>query len=328
MNTHRLKFVLLCGITALSLLLPSSLMAAKVLDRIVAVVNEDIILLSELNQRMKPYIQKIQQQGYDADQERELTFKVREDMLNRLVDEKLTDQEIKRNDIQVDEAQLDAAIERIKTTNYFTDEDLQGYLKQENITMQEYRDQIKEQIMRSRLVNYQVKSKIVVTEKDILDYYDGHPELYGGKKRFHLKNILLRVPELATTDEKQAVRKRIEDIRQRIANGESFSDQARSESEGPAAANGGDIGDFEASSLSPQILDAIEGLSPGDTTAVLDTDLGFQLFYLDAVTRDEGKSLESVKDEIHERLYQEEVDKKFLSWLEELRGRSHIKVIN
>lgn len=303
-------------------------MAAKVLDRIVAVVNEDIILLSELNQRMKPYIQKIQQQGYDTDQERELTFKVREDMLNRLVDEKLTDQEIKRNDIQVDEAQLDAAIERIKTTNYFTDEDLQGYLKQENITMQEYRDQIKEQIMRSRLVNYQVKSKIVITEKDILDYYDDHPELYGGKKRFHLKNILLRVPELATTDEKQSVRKRIEGIRQRIANGESFSDLARSESEGPAAANGGDIGDFEVSSLSPQILDALEGLSPGDTTAVLDTDLGFQLFYLDAITRDEGKSFESVKDEIHQRLYQEEVDKKFLSWLEELRGRSHIKVIN
>ena len=302
--------------------------ATKVIDRIVAVVNEDIILLSELNDRVAPYAQRIRQQKYSEDKEREMLFKVREDMLNRLVDEKLTDQEIKRNDIQVDDAQIDNTIERIKAANYFTDEDLRGFLEQEQMTMEQYRDQIKEQILRTRLVNYEVKSKIVVTEEDIRDYYDSHPEIYGGKLHYHLRNILLRVPGFSTTSEKQAIEERIINVREQIVNGESFADMARSVSEGPAAANGGDIGEFETSSLSPQIQAALEGLKAGQTTAVLDTDLGFQLFYVEAINRDEGKPLDDVREEIYQKLYKEDVDRKFLSWLETLRERSHIKIIN
>ena len=132
--------------------------ATEVLDRIVAVVNEDIILLSELNQRMRPYVQEIRKQGFDIDRERKMLFKVREEMLNRLVDDKLTDQEIKRTGIQVDESEIDSTIEHIKKSNYFTDEDLRRFLEQQEMTMEQYRKQIKEQVLRSRLVTYEVKS--------------------------------------------------------------------------------------------------------------------------------------------------------------------------
>ena len=125
---------------------------AEVLDRIVAVVNEDIILLSELNDRMTPYAQRIRQQGFALEQERQMLFKMREEVLNRMVDEKLTDQEIKRNGIQVDESEVDNAIESIKKNNYFTDEDLRQYLESEQLTMQErekllaaYLDNLREQ---------------------------------------------------------------------------------------------------------------------------------------------------------------------------------------
>jgi peptidyl-prolyl cis-trans isomerase SurA len=302
--------------------------AAKVIDRIVAVVNEDIILLSELNDRMQPFSERIKQQGLDEERQRELLFKVREDMLNRLVDEKLTDQEIKRNDIQVDEALIDATIERVKTANYFTDEELRDSLAQEQLTMEQYRSQIKEQILRTRLVNSEVKSKIVITEEDIKAYYDNHSGIYGGKLHYHLRNILLRVPDLSTKSEKQAIGERLKAVRERIEAGESFADLARSVSEGPAAASGGDIGEFETSSLSPQIQAALEGLSAGQTTPVLDTDLGFQLFFVEAINRDEGSPLDSVREEIHQKLFKDEVDRKFLSWLEALRERSHIKIIN
>jgi peptidyl-prolyl cis-trans isomerase SurA len=313
--------------TAIFLGLTATTVASTVVDRIVAVVNEDIILLSELNSRMGPYAERIQQQVPDKDKQQEMLFKVREDMLNRLVDEKLTDQEIKRNDIQVDEAQIDATIERIKSANYFTDEDLRRFLAQEQMTMDQYRNQIREQILRTRLVNYEVKSKIVITEEDIKAYYDDHPELYGGKRHYHLRNILLKVPDYSSDSEKQAMREQLENIRERIENGQSFADLARSVSQGPTAANGGDIGEFETSSLSPLIQTALEGLKAGQTTAVLDTDLGFQLFFVESINRDEGKPLDSVREEIHQKLFKEEVDTKFLSWLEALRERSHIKII-
>ena len=302
--------------------------ASEVIDRIVAVVNEDIILLSELRERMAPYVQRIRQQGFDLEKERQMIFKVREETLNRLVDEKLTDQEIKRNDIQVDETTIDNTIERIKTTNSFTDEDLRRFLEQDQMTMEQYREKIREQVLRSRLVNYQVRSKIVITDAEIRDYYDSHPELYGGEVRYHLRNILMPVPEFSTDAEKAAVQEKMNQLSERIQAGEAFADLARQYSQGPAAADGGDIGEFGEKALSPQIRAALDGLDPGSTTEVLDTDQGFQLFYLEAINRTEGKPLASVKDEIHQKLFTEVVDKEFLSWLENLRSGSHIKIIN
>jgi peptidyl-prolyl cis-trans isomerase SurA len=302
--------------------------ASEVIDRIVAVVNEDIILLSELRERMAPYVQRIRQQGFDLEKERQMIFKVREETLNRLVDEKLTDQEIKRNDIQVDETTIDNTIERIKTTNSFTDEDLRRFLEQDQMTMEQYREKIREQVLRSRLVNYQVRSKIVITDAEIRDYYDSHPELYGGEVRYHLRNILMPVPEFSTDAEKAAVQEKMNQLSELIQAGEAFADLARQYSQGPAAADGGDIGEFGEKALSPQIRAALDGLDPGGTTEVLDTDQGFQLFYLEAINRTEGKPLASVKDEIHQKLFTEVVDKEFLSWLENLRSGSHIKIIN
>jgi peptidyl-prolyl cis-trans isomerase SurA len=302
--------------------------ASEVLDRIVAVVNEDIILLSELEERMAPYALRIRQQGFDLDKERQMLFNVREEMINRLVDEKLTDQEIKRNDIQVDEAEIDSTIERIKAANTFTDEDLRRFLEQDQMTMEQYREKIREQVLRTRLVNYQVKSKIVITEEEIRAYYDDHPEIYGGKLRYHLRNILMRVPDFAAEAEKQAVSEQMRQIRSRIEAGESFADLARAYSQSPVAEDGGDIGEFAKETLSPKIQAALDGLVPGQATGVLDTDQGFQLFYVEAINRTEGKPLDSVRQEIHQKLFDEVVDKKFLSWLEDLRSQSHIKIIN
>lgn len=302
--------------------------ASEVLDRIVAVVNEDIILLSELRERMAPYTQRIRQQGLDKDKEQEVLFDVRKEMINRLVDEKLTDQEIKRNDIQVDDEEIDRTIERIKAANTFTDEDLRRFLEKDQMTMEQYREKIREQVLRSRVVNYQVKSKIVITEEEIQAYYDSHPEAYGGALHYHLRNILMRVPDFATDDEKQTVRERMQQIKSQIEAGESFTDLARTYSQGPTAADGGDIGEFAKETLSPKIQVAIDGLAPGQTTAVVDTDQGFQLFYVEAVKQTEGKPLESVREEIHQKLFAEVVDNKFVSWLEDLRSHSHIKIIN
>jgi peptidyl-prolyl cis-trans isomerase SurA len=320
---------MLIGVVMLAPQAPATASAtAEVVDRIVAVVNEEIILLSELRDRLEPFAQRIRQQGFDPGQERQMLFKVREEIINRLVDEKLTDQEIKRNDIQVSQGEVDNAIERIKAANHFTDEDLRQFLEQEQMTMEQYRETIHEQILRTRLVNYQVKSKIVITEAEIQAYYDRHPDIYGGKRRYHLRNILMRVPDLTTDAQRAAVLESMQQLRARAEAGESFADLARTYSQSPAAADGGDIGEFEEETLSPQIRAALEGVEPGGTTDVLNTDQGFQLLFLEAIRRTEGKPLDQVREEIHQSLFEEVVEKKFASWLEALRSQSHIKIVN
>ncbi len=300
---------------------------ARVVDRIVAVVNDDIVLLSELNKMMAPYIERLKQQMFPLEKERKMLFKVREEMVNRLVDEKLADQEIKKFGITVSDKEINATIERIKEVNYYTDEDLRSFLKQQDMDLDQYKKSVRNRIQRSKLVNYTVKSKIVVTREDIKKYYDNHPKEYGGRDTYHLRNILVTKPMPATESEKAELKEKMASIILALKNGESFENLAREHSESSNAADGGDLGVFEINALSPLIKNAVTGLESGGFTPALDTDQGFQIFYVQDIIKVSGKALEKVQPEIQEKLYAKVVDEKYKTWIEDLRSRSHIKII-
>ena len=301
--------------------------SAEVVDRIVAVVNDDIITLFELNRSFKPYAERIRELGYSTDKEHKLLFKVREDMLNRLIDQKLKDQEIERLKIKIDEREIDQTIERIKEENFYTDEDLRHTLANEGLTMEEYRERIKEQILRTKLINLKVRSKIVITKEDITSYYNNHPDKYGGKKKYHLYNIIIKVPLFADETEKDKIKARMDEILTELKAGESFENMARTYSESSLGAEGGDLGLFRLDELSPQLQNAVKEMNAGEFTPVLDTDQGFQIFFVKEIVKTSGKPLEEVSPEIEKILFNEIVEKKFQSWLEELRNQSAIKLI-
>ncbi|MCG6892658.1 MAG: SurA N-terminal domain-containing protein [Desulfobacteraceae bacterium] len=295
-----------------------SVIGAEVVDRIVAVVNEDIILLTELNQVARPYIQRIRNMNYSPEQENRMIFKVREDLIQQLVDQKLTDQEVERHKISISEKEIDNTIERFKQANHFTDERLRSELEKEGLSMTEYRERIKEQILRSRLVNRQVRSKIVITDADVRDYFERHPEKYGKTKRVYLRNLMMRIPAGADASQKEAAMERMNQILDKLRSGETFDKTGTA---------GRDLGFFDFAQLSPQLQEAMKDLKPGEYTPVLDTDQGLQIFYLQDIEVVPGKSLEEASDEIEQELYKEIVNEKFQSWLEDLRKRSHIKII-
>ena len=301
--------------------------SVEVVDRIVAVVNDEIILLSELNRELKPYEEKIKESGYPLEKQREMLFKIREDMINHLVDQKLTDKEIERLKIQVSDKEVDSAIERIKEDKFITDEELIDGLASEGMTMEDYRKKIEEQILRSKLVTYQVKSKIVITKEDIEACYKRDIEKYSGETKYHLSNIIMKVPPSASESEKLEVKKRMESILSRLNQGESFSDLANVYSDTSSAADGGYLGLFKIDALSPQLREAIEGMEAGEYTFVLDTDQGYQIFYISEIVKTPGKSCEEATPEIEKKLYDEVVNEKFAAWIEELRKKSHIKMI-
>jgi peptidyl-prolyl cis-trans isomerase SurA len=306
----------------------SGVHGAEYVDRIVAVVNDDIITLSELNELLKPYITQIQAGHYPAQQERKMMFSIREKVMDELIRQKLTDQEIKKANITVSESEIDSTIERIKEAQLFTDEELRAALRQRGgMSMEEYKRQIKSQILRTKIINLQVKSKIVITQEDIAAYYKSHTEIYAGEKKYHLRNIMLKQPLLPDKRAIDAVYQKMETIIEKIKDGESFEQMAMKYSESPLAADGGDLGSFEWKALSPKIQEAIKGLGPGECTDVLETDQGYQLFYIDEIITAPGKSLEEVSEDIREKLFTEIVDRKFRTWVEGLRQKSYIRMI-
>ena len=119
----------------------------------------------------------------------------------------------------------------------------------------------------------------------------------------------------------------MEAVIEKLKTGASFESLAREYSQSPLAKEGGNLGAFKLTSLSPQIQSAIQNLKKGGHTPILDTDQGFQILYVEDILNEKGKTLEEVSREIREALYKEIVDRQFMKWLEGLRKSSHIKII-
>ncbi len=328
---HILAGRLVIAVAIFSTILFSGVALAEeiaLVDRIVAVVNNELITLYDLNQKFEPYVKNIKALGYDEDMERKTLFKVRSDVLNQLIDNMLAGQQTEKYKLTVTEKEIDSSIERIKSARYYTDEDLRAGLAQQGLTMEDFRKEIKEQLLRGKLVNLEVKSKIVVTMQNIKSYYDSHPEKYVGEKKYNLWNIYVNIPSYAADSEKQSVLRKMQVILDKLEQGQKFEDLVNGDFLTSMQAKGGELGLFLLKELSPQLQKIVKNMQAGEFSSILDTEYGYQIIYVQNIIETKTKSLAEAEKEIEDILYKELVDNKYQEWLKELRSRSHIKVIN
>ena len=256
-----------------------------------------------------------------------MLFKVRSDLLKELVDRKLADQEIKRNKLVVSDEEIDNTIEQLKSSRSFTDEQLRAGLAEQGVTLEDYRKEMKEQLLRSRLINVEVKSKIVVTDQNIQAYYDSHREKYVGEQKFHLWNIYVVLDQYAQDSEKRTALKNMESILSKLNQGEAFQELIGDDFAAALGAKGGDLGLFLIKELSPQLKKIVENMKTADFSEIIDMDKGYQILFLEKIIEANSKSVEEVRGEIEDILFKELINDKYQEWLEDLRRRSHIKII-
>ena len=300
----------------------------EVIDRIVAVVNSDIITLYDLNRALKPYEENIKALGYAQEKERQTLYQVRKDLLDKLIDSTLADQEIERAQITVDEGDIDITIERIKEARALTDEQLREGLARQGMSLAEYRKEIKEQILRTKLVNREVKSKIVITKEDVKAYYDSHPDKYGGEKKYYLYNVFIRLSQAAEASEREDALRQLENAMEKLNQDFSFEDLVDQLKDSTSRIQGTELGLYRLEELSEQLRGAVARLKAGEFTEALDTDFGPQIIYLQKIQETPSKSLDEIESEIEEILYNESVNNRYQDWLDELRQRSLIKIIS
>jgi peptidyl-prolyl cis-trans isomerase SurA len=315
------------ALIALGLVLGAVAGRGEVVDRIVAIVNDDAITLSELNETMEPYARKIREAFYEPEQERKMLFKVREDILNKMIDQTLTDQESHRLDISVLESDVDQRLEKIKRERFLTEEDLRKALAAEGYTLEEYRKKMKEQMLRIKLINVEVKSKIAITEEEMQADYDKHKEEYQEAKKYHLRTILIKVPDPATAEQKEDSLKKIKAIADELKAGAAFDELARQFSDDITAKEGGDLGLFSLEELSNQFRETVRWMKDGEISPVLETPQGYQILMVQEIQHTPGKTFKEAKAEIEDRLFRKLVDEKYAKWLQGLRERSYIKII-
>jgi peptidyl-prolyl cis-trans isomerase SurA len=307
------------------MLIAQTAQGAELVDRIVAIVNDDIIRLAELNKAFEPIEKQIQSKGFPAEKEREIIYEERMKTLNNLVDDKLVEQKINQAGISVKDSEVDSAIAQIKSMNKYSQEEFEQALTASGLNPNDYRDEIKKQIMRNKLVNQEVTSNIVITNSEIQAYYDAHPETYQVRKKYFLRNILMAYP--SGNESGSDARSRMDQVAEKLKNGARFDEMAKAYSEAINADDGGRLGYFTIDDLTGSIKDAVSVMKPGEFSPVIETENGYQIFYVDEIAEVPSKSLSEASGEIRQKLYEDQVNEKFKTWVDEIKKEAHIKIL-
>ncbi len=318
---RRLSFLIL-----ISSLWLEPLFAAEVCNRVVAVVNNEVITLYELNNRMREMtgvpVEELMQKS-DA-----MYRDARQKILEMLIDEKIAQAKIKELKIQVSDRQVDNFLEKLKRDNQWTQEDLVAGLEKEGLSYEKYRERIKRDIERSQLIEYEVRSKIIVREESVQKYYEEHKTTFGAAEKVHLAGIFLMRKNLKSEEEMRELYRKAQDISAKLKAGGDFGQMAQTYSEGPGARQGGDLGQFTVEHLEPGLKSVVEALPEGAVSDPLVRPNGIQI--IKVVKKQTGKirSLEEMRESIYGILYQEEVNRRYQNWIKELRESAYTRVIN
>lgn len=304
----------------------AQILEPEFVDRIVAVVNNDIITLFELRQTIKPLAERLKSMGHPARQEKIMLEKIRKDILNQLIETKLSEQESKKAGISVRKEEIDNYIKRMQTTNNLTDEQFSKALATDGMSIEEYRRHLESQILRAKLVNLKVKSKIVVTNDEVKKYYNQHSEEYGGGSKYQLFTIIKKIPSPTDQAAKQNIRTTMEQALAKLKNNVPFEAVVREYSDA-LVEEGGKLGLFHLGDLSPLLKTAVMNLKQGEFTDIIETDMGYQIIFLGEIITSTDKALEDARTEIEEKLFYKSVDRKYKDWVSQLRDQSHIKII-
>jgi peptidyl-prolyl cis-trans isomerase SurA len=314
--------VVLAGVAAVFLCTSAQ---GAVANRIVAIVNDEVITLSELNDAFEPYQAQIEEAL--AGEAREKTLSENKLMLlNRMIDNLLLEQESRKSGITVREEDVTGAIKDLLEKKKLSQNDFLKALMREGTTLEAYRKGLRAQLMRMRLIRREIQSKVAVTDEEIGEYYRKHREDYEGKEAVRLKQIILLLPKGENQDLKDKLRAAAEAIHQRLLAGEPFDLLSAQNSQGPAAAAGGDIGYIEKGVILPEVEEAAFSLALNQISGVIESPVGFHILQM-IDRRGAGlKTIASVREEIREKIDLEKGDKRFGEWMEDLRKKSHIEI--
>jgi len=303
----------------------TSRVSAEITNRLVAFVNDEVITLHELEKKIGEMTGKTPTDIRAQDEQQYI--EIRQAILEDLINEKIAKTKIEELGIEVTEGEIDSHIENIKKENRFTQEELIEQLKAQGLTYMKYRANIKDTLERNQLIDYEVVSKTIVREEQIIKYYQDNIEQFKTEEQVFLAGIFLMKNVSDNEEESAELKKKAELILSRLKNGEDFSILAKEFSQGPGANEGGELGAFKTSQIEQDLVDILAKLPEGGISDLIERENSIQIIKL--IKRDGGKPrpLEEVSDLIYEKLYSEEINNRYTSWLEELRESCFTKIV-
>ncbi len=268
----------------------------ELVDRVVAVVGGEVITLSEL------------EEAAAASPEAP-----RDKLLEQLIEEKLIEMKAREQGVSVSDSEVEAAMERHIAQMDVSKENFEQMIAQKGISVEEYRNRIRTELMKVKFVKGNVQGEIEISEEEMLNFYRRHPEEFKSTQEVRLARIFLPFTETASAQKREKVVERARNIKSRVQAGESFEKLAREYSKGSNASEGGSLGWVNPDYLRPDFKNAVSNLPPGGVSEVIILDNGCHLLYAKDKREARVKPFEEVRGRIQQQLYSrkigEELDK-------------------
>ncbi len=303
--------------------------------RIVAVVNDEPITQTELNQAFVPvYLQM--QNIYSPEELATKTQEIKERILQQLIEERLMLQEAKNpHSVEVSKGKIgtppvitvsdDEVAEMVKdvSSKFETPEAFSEALAEQGVTLEDLKARYRNQVIIRKLIDREIRSRIIVSPAEVTTYYDAHRKEFEAPPAVQVAVIIIK-PK-SSLDPAEA-RDLASHLHQQLTQGADFYDLAKRYSDGPNAKMGGRLGFIEKGKSLKEIDQALFSLSVGQITPVIKASTGFHIFRVEAVRPARQAELDEVKDKVRDRLFQDKTQTRFKDWIAKLKAESYISV--
>lgn len=294
-------------------------------DRIVAIVNDEVITLSELDTTLQSFMKRVEKIPR-GDQREKIVAQARGAAMNKLINNMLLEQKAAKLGIIVTDKDVDKALKNILEEKHMSFEKFRKALASEGGVLDEYKGEIRRNIVNGRIVEKEIRSGITISEEEVGAYYRKHRDDYEGKEAARIQQILLVKPKDCDDSTRKELRSKAEEILKRLENGDLFDVLVGIYSQGPAAKSGGDLGFVEKGMMFPEVDAAVSGLKVGESSEIIESPVGFHIIKI-IDRRGAGiKPVEEVREEIIRTIGNEKINKRFQEWLKELREKSLVEI--
>lgn len=299
-----------------------SLAAGQVVEEIVAIVNDDVITLSQYKEQYDSTVQQMRAALQGEEYEKQYAM-LKKEMLNMMITDLLLMQQAKEKDLNVGE-QLKAAVENIKKENNIaSDDDLKRGLQKQGMDYDQWIKQLEDNMLKQGVIYSEVDRSIVLDDSEIIGYYRLHPQEFTEPEEYKIRAVYLSTEGKAPA----ALEEKKKEIGDKVKAGEPFNVLAKDYSDGPAKESEGDLGKFKKGELDKALELAVSKLKAGETSGWVETKNGWYLLKLEEKKDSRLMTFEEVKKNVEENLFVQKKDKKLEEYIKGLKEKSYIKIL-
>ena len=294
--------------------------SAEVLERILAVVNDELVTEQDLQMVMAPVLAQYRT-AYTGKEFEDKAQEARHQFLEKVIEDKLILSEAKRKQVIIKDNEVDETMADVRN-KFPSREAFLKSIEEQGFTEKKLWGRFRDQVLMQKLVAYEVKSKVSVSPGEVNDYYKNHPEDFAQGDRVKLQHILIRV---GTRSEEEAS-SFAQSLYEKIKAGASFAEIARTYSEGAEAKEDGEMGWIEKDQLMGEIDQKVFTLNNGEITPPIATSLGYHIFKVSERQKFSVKPITEVREQVQDILFKEKYKARLESWLNSLKKNAYISI--